>query len=418
MTRLKYAAAITAFALCAGLAAAQPSGNDRYGGPQWPNVALDEPDAGTRGPGAAAYAGPRWPELRLDDVEARRINPNPGFVDPLQVEARIMGRAPAKPAAAPQAQPLADNGHDANASVAARWPTLPPEKPVSAFVFEAGARYWYSSGQMKFGFANGNPLFGNPTSTLDWLDLTAHSGELFGRVDHLPSGMFVKGIAGLGALVGGEIVDRDFLAGQYKFSDTTSSVNDGDLKFAMIDVGWSFSPVGGIKVGFFAGYHYWYEKATAYGLVCNQASVLGCAFPGQALIGGTTAVLEYQPTWHAARLGVTGQFAITERLSFSAELAAIPYAAVRNKDSHLLRQDLGPSPNVIADSQYAVGGEAELMLTYAVTPGIELGVGGRYWGLTARRGEVTFGPAFATNSALNRFDQQRYGLLLQAKGKF
>ncbi len=48
------------------------------------------------------------------------------------------------------------------------------------------------------------------------------------------------------------------------------------------------------------------------------------------------------------------------------------------------------------------------MLNYAVTSNIELGVGGRYWSLTARRGEVIFGPAFDSfnnSSSLNRFDQ-------------
>ena len=84
-------------------------------------------------------------------------------------------------------------------AVAARWPTLPPERPASPFVFEAGARYWYSSGSMNFGFSNGDPLFGNPTSTLDWHGLSAHTGEVFARVDHVPSGVFVKGVAGAGA---------------------------------------------------------------------------------------------------------------------------------------------------------------------------------------------------------------------------
>ena len=46
------------------------------GGPQWPNVALDEP---------------QWPNLRLDDIEPPRLNKRPSFVDPQEVEDRIMG---------------------------------------------------------------------------------------------------------------------------------------------------------------------------------------------------------------------------------------------------------------------------------------------------------------------------------------
>src|SRR6478736_10278856 len=83
------------------------------GGAQWPNVVLDEP---------------QWPNLRLDDIEAPRVNKRPSFVDPQEVEDRIMGRKPraaAKPSVAPKPDPqsdrdLATNSIDANAS-AARW---------------------------------------------------------------------------------------------------------------------------------------------------------------------------------------------------------------------------------------------------------------------------------------------------------
>src|SRR5215204_2663622 len=78
----------------------------------------------------------------------------------------------------------------------------PFEQPAGAtirpFRFEAGLRYWYSKGDTKFGFANGNPFFGNPTSTLDWDGVPAHSGEVFARLDHRPTGLFVKGVLGGG----------------------------------------------------------------------------------------------------------------------------------------------------------------------------------------------------------------------------
>ena len=141
---------------------------------------------------------------------------------------------------------------------------------------------------------------------------------MFARIDHKPTGFFIKGMVGLGTVVDGEIIDRDFFLGQFTFSDTTSNVKDGSLKFAMFDVGWSYSPVGGVKLGFFAGYHYWYEKVTAYGLVCNQASILGCTFPGEVQVGFDTAVLRISAHLARARIGFIGQIALTERLSFSA----------------------------------------------------------------------------------------------------
>ena len=181
---------------------------------------------------------------------------------------------------------------------------------MSPFAFEVGGRYWYSSGRLNFGFANGNPLFGNPTSTLDWRGLSAHSGEVFARIDHIPSGVFVKGLVGLGTVIGGHIDDLDFLVTQFKFSDTTSDVHNGNLSYGMLDVGWAYSPTVGVRLGFFAGYHFWHEKVTAYGIVCNMASFIGCPAAGAVIEGFGIPVLSYEPTVHAARIGVEGRIAV------------------------------------------------------------------------------------------------------------
>jgi hypothetical protein len=102
-------------------------------------------------------------------------------------------------------------------------------------------------------------------------------------------------------------------------------------------------------------------------------------------------------------------------------VAAIPYVFLQNADSHLLRQsldDLGPAPNVITKATYAYGLEAEMFFNYALTPNIEVGAGARYWGVGSNYGGVRFGPSFGTGDPLNSFDVQRYGVLIQAKGKF
>ena len=133
-------------------------------------------------------------------------------------------------------------------------------------------------------------------------------------------------------------------------------------------------------------------------------------------------MLRYEPTWHAVRIGVEGKVWIDKRWSVNGEIAGVPYASLQNKDSHLLRQsfaDLGPAPNIITDSKYAYGVEAEVLVNYAVTPNIEIGGGLRYWGLASRSGDIRFGPTFSTGTnSLNNFDQQRYGVLLHVKGKF
>lgn len=421
--------------------------------------------------------GPQWPNVPSENLPAP--NPHPSFVDPDEVTARILrvrpndidadtasiGRADAQwpnlpadklPDAAPKsaaakgapattttvvakpdttavvAKPDAAAAATAKPAApaadvtgsATSWPNLTPDhSQPSAFVVETGARYWYSSGKIRFAFRNGSPLFGDPTSTLDWHSLTAHSGEAFARVDHRPSGFFVKGLLGFGSIVDGSIDDADFLAGQFKFSDTRSNVSSGDQSYAMIDLGWAYSPVAGTRLGFFAGYHYWHEKLSASGIVCRQPSfiVAGCPFTGAVPVGFDIAVFNYEPTWHAVRIGFEGRVAITDRWSFTAEIAGVPYAAMQNKDSHLLRQspaDLGPAPNVITQSDYAYGLETELFMNYAITPNIEIGGGVRYWGLVSRYGSVANGPTFAIKNTVTDFDQQRYGVLAQIKARF
>ena len=398
--------------------------------------------------------GPRWPNLPFDTHPDPPLAQRPAFVDPVQVSDRILGTnilgtniVGTEILGTKTAQP-ADHDGDITGSTAS-WPNLPPEQPVdvntdvsasmarwpalheaaiSPFNVEVGARYWFSGSTIRFGFTNNNPFFGNPTSTLYWKNMLGHAGEAFARFEHQPSGWFVKGLIGGGAFRKGRIEDVDFLVDQFEFSDTTSAVMNGNLDYGMIDVGWAYQPLGGMRFGFFVGYHYWRETVSANGIRCNQASfVIGtCPAAGAVPVGFDVPVFDYEPTWHAVRIGFDARFAIADRWSVTSEIAAVPYAFVRNKDSHLLRQsmaDLGPAPNVIADSRYAFGVEAEMFLDdrgviASSLRNLEIGGGVRYWGLMARSGDVKFGPSFAPGGSLTRFEQQRFGLLFHVKGRF
>ena len=48
---------------------------------------------------------------------------------------------------------------------------------------------------------------------------------MFARVDHLPTGLFAKGLIGGGVLKGGDMDDLDFLITQINFSNTTSAID-------------------------------------------------------------------------------------------------------------------------------------------------------------------------------------------------
>ena len=133
--------------------------------------------------------------------------------------------------------------------------------------------------------------------------------------------------------------------------------------------------------------------------------------------------LSYEPTWHALRVGTRGQARwIDDRWSFSGEIAVVPYARGDRTRTAIccgrIPADLGPAPNVITKSSMPTASRPNCSSTTLVTPNIEIGAGVRYWGLASRMGDVRFGPAFDNTNQLTNFDQERYGVLVHAKGRF
>jgi hypothetical protein len=381
------------------------------GGPQWPNVAPDKVSKPQTVPADASAFGNGAKDSPAYDVGTVRDAAAPAAParksdDELVTGASLDVPPPVKAAPAPE-------------------PSFFVKRVPSPFAFEAGTRYWYSIGQNRFAFTNQTFPFGNPTSTLDWDRMQGHSGELFGRIDHRPTGLFVKGLIGGGVLKGGDMDDLDFVINQASFSNTTSKIDGDNMRYAMIDVGYAYEvPEAGVKLGGFVGYHYWHEKMTAYGLLFNADTLNNqfSPFPAGALaVPYSTPVDIFETTWQGIRIGADARIQVTDRWSISGEIAWVPYAWLSNDDSHLLRQspaDLGPAPNILTRGWRGMGGEVEAFINYQVLPHFELGVGARYWGLFTQAGTVEFGPTFGPDYPLTKWSTQRYGVLLQAKASF
>ena len=394
---------------------------------EWPNIR----ESDTLWPGAPV-GGPQWP--KVSDEELARIDASlhANAVAPAPVPApaapATTAAAPAAPAVAAPAAPgplanILKGSDDVTGSLGApdapRAPLIYDHPFHSPFTFEVGTRYWYSIGQNRFAFTNNTFPFGNPTSTLDWDRMQGHSGEGFFRVDHQPTHLYVKGLVGGGILRGGDMDDLDFLVNQINFSNTTSQVSGNYLTYAIADLGYSFDvPSAGVRYGAFVGYHYWRERMTAFGVLCNADIGGFCGAPGAVVVPFNTAVDIFDTTWHAIRVGGEVRYELGEHWSISGELAFVPYAWMTNDDSHLLRTDLGPSPNIITHGWRGMGAEAEAFVNYKVLPHFDIGAGFRYWGIFTDGGTVDFGPTFSPNYQLTKFSTQRYGLLLQAKATF
>jgi hypothetical protein len=226
--------------------------------------------------------------------------------------------------------------------------------------------------------------------------------ELHGRA-LFPGGWFARGAAGIGSIRHGMFDDEDFLAGQIKFSDSTSTVKGNDLRYVTLDVGQELWRMRNGSAGVFVGFHYWRESLDAFGASFTVGGV--------PTIPDSEIVITNEVTWRALRAGITSTARLDARTRFSVDAALVPYAKVRDEDSHWLRQDpsdLGTAPNIFIDGRgYCF--EVDLELRHELGDAWEIGAGFRYWLLRASDGTRE---AVGIGVPLRELESQRGGLTL------
>jgi hypothetical protein len=273
--------------------------------------------------------------------------------------------------------------------------------------WELGGRYWWSVGRTQWSHNAQRvaPILGNPTSVLVYDRLYAHSLELTGT-KRWRQGWFISGHAGVGKIYGGNLNDSDYFAGQVKFSETDSSVSDGYLAYLTVDGGHDiWGSAGGSALGLFGGLQYWTEEVEASGLSYRVNP------GGQPNIGNGVRVITNEVTWISLRAGLAARIQMSEKSRFLATFAFVPHTEMSNNDSHHLRtasNDLGPAPNITMEGTGS-GLQLDAEARYAVRKGTELGLGLRYWRLTAE-GTVKFGRG--SSLPLKEFESTRRGVTL------
>jgi hypothetical protein len=274
--------------------------------------------------------------------------------------------------------------------------------------FEFGTRYWLSSGENRFAHnAQGvDPTLGNPTSILTYDDLDARALELHWRSNFSSDGWFFKGNFGVGEVRDGSFDDEDYDAGQVKFSDTTSTVRGERFSYLTLDVGRDlWRSAAGSTLGVFAGFQQWSESVDAFGAMATV---------GPISIPASVRVITNDVRWRSLRVGVAGRAAIASRIRLLADLAYVPYSSARNEDSHYLRADLGPVPNIITGGRGS-GVQLDLELRFAIHPRLEAGLGVRHWRLTADRADVTLA---GVTVPVTEFETRRTGLTATVAGRW
>ncbi len=279
--------------------------------------------------------------------------------------------------------------------------------------WELGMRYWYSEGSTRFDVNSSrqNRIYGNPTSTLTYDGIDANSLEFVFAVRN-ETRTFFKGFIGGGWLDGGSLDDEDFFAGQIKFSDTYSELDGSGMVYGTMDVGQDFTLIdrkARVVLSPFIGFNYWEESVDGYGARCNRDDVGGalCGSPGSIRVPFGTKVINNTSQWSSLRLGAELKAKLWDRLTLRTDAAIIPVAYLSNEDSHYLRTDLGPTPNVVDSGTgwgYQLEGEVRLDLTqyWAV------GAGVRYW-YAETNGDTDF-INLGVTTELQDFTSERFGV--------
>ena len=295
-------------------------------------------------------------------------------------------------------------GDDAYAAMAAA-----PARD-SRWSFEVGGRYWYSSGRFAKDVPAGDTSSTHLISRLTYADLTAHSGEVFARLD-TPWLVFVKGYAGAGMIEGGRMNDEDWgLTEGFPpftgYSNTLSNLSSSNLNYQTIDVGLNLLQGPGFKIGPFVGYNRVHEQYAA--IDCAQT-----ASPSSGICSVTinnAAVITETDTWHSLRVGAAGDLWLSPRWRLSGDIAYLPYVKFKGRDNHWLRS------LVIDEDGQGRGVQMEAFISYYVTPQFSVGVGARYWSMWTTSGVDYDNGSLSTRSDTYRYE--RFGGLFQASYKF
>ncbi len=236
---------------------------------------------------------------------------------------------------------------------------------------------------------------------------TCHSG-----------GFFVKGILGAGIFTNGNLRDEDFPPFLVPYSSTNHRQRDGHVAYFNADLGFNVVRQPGLRIGAFAGYHYFDQEVNAYGCAQTAGNNAVCGNP----LPWDLKVITQNNQWHAVRVGLDASIRLAERVSLHIDAAYLPYLELSGGDSHWLR--IGTYPGAftgqIPEDGQGRGYQLEAALAYHYSPAVSFAAGARYWrmethGLTHFEGHIVGFKAFPQKLD---WTAETIGVFAQASFKF
>jgi opacity protein-like surface antigen/outer membrane protease len=278
-------------------------------------------------------------------------------------------------------------------------------QPVSGTTLEIGGRYVYGWGRFQKDLGIQGEGTTSLASRLTYADMTTNGAELFARLD-TPSGVMAKGFVGQGS-GDGHLNDEDWglpFATFIPYSNTWSNVSD-EIRYGVIDVGYDVWRNRQLRFAPFVGYSVFHQYMEGFGCIQRANPDSDCSTP----IPTSIAAISEDDKWRALRLGVSADLQIIPGLTLSADAAYLPYVIFGGTDDHVLRDLLSP------ESGNGTGAQLELILKYALTERLSIGVGGRYWSMWTTDANVDFG---GEELVPMRYSVEQAALLVQGSYTF
>ncbi|MGE4372481.1 MAG: outer membrane protein [Xanthobacter sp.] len=275
---------------------------------------------------------------------------------------------------------------------------------------EIGGRYFASQNRMQKDLMDPS-RHQRLNSRLIYKDSFANSLETFFRFQQ-QDGFFLKGYAGAGTQSGGNLFDEDFPA-EYAYSNTISRLDDGQLAYGALDIGYDVISNRNGSLGAYIGYRGMYQSMNGFGcwqiasdVICDLNSHLHMPAMDNGL------GLSETESWQGAAIGLNSRMQLSQKLRLEVDAAYLPYVTRNSRDNHWFRADINPQ----IESGHGWGSQFEAVLTYAMTDRFDLGVGARYWYYKTSDASTQF-PGVAQRSPMT-FYSEVYGAFLQASYRF
>jgi opacity protein-like surface antigen len=287
---------------------------------------------------------------------------------------------------------------------ASDWSPAPPPS-INGTTLEIGARYAYGWGRFQKDLGIPGTGLASPASRLTYGDNKTNGAEMFARLD-TASGWMAKGFVGKGSGEG-RLNDEDWgvpFAIFVPYSNTISKADD-HIRYGAIDVGYDVWSDAHVRLAPFVGYSILHQYLQGFGCAQIANPNSDCASP----IPVSVFAIAEDDTWQAMRLGAAADFFISPGLKLTADAAYLPYVHIRGTDEHVLRNLLSH------EWGEGTGAQVELMLSYAVTDQLSVGVGGRYWTMWTSDGWVNFGGQVLVPM---RYSVEQAALLVQGSYAF